>query len=79
KDDSGNYIIDGKQPAWTARNVTALRTTVDSMNGQISALQTQISALQTQMQTTAHIQTLTQAEYDALATKDDNTIYHIRG
>ncbi|MCT7752999.1 MAG: hypothetical protein N4R55_03760 [Lactobacillus iners] len=49
------------------------------MNGQISALQTQISALQTQMQTTAHIQTLTQAEYDALATKDDNTIYHIRG
>ncbi|MCT7718251.1 MAG: hypothetical protein N5827_04780, partial [Lactobacillus iners] len=62
-----------------ARNVTMLRTTVNNMNGQISALQTQISALQTQMQSTAKIQTLTQAEYDALAKKDDKVIYRIKG
>lgn len=79
KDDSGNYIIDAQGPAYTARNVTMLRTTVNNMNGQISALQTQISALQTQMQSTAKIQTLTQAEYDALAKKDDKVIYRIKG
>ena len=58
------------------QDVSGLQTDVSTLKSNTSSLQTNVSNIATRLNGLTFV-TLTQTEYDALSTKDDNTIYFI--
>lgn len=58
------------------QDVSGLQTDVNTLKSNTSTLQTSVSNINTRLNGLTFV-TLTQSEYDALATKDNNTIYFI--
>lgn len=58
------------------QDVSGLQTDVSTLQSNTSTLQTSVSNINTRLNGLTFV-TLTQTEYDALSTKDNNTIYFI--
>lgn len=58
------------------QDVSGLQTDVNTLKSNTSTLQTSVSNINTRLNGLTFV-TLTQTEYDALSTKDNNTIYFI--